>query len=43
MSLPILRTGLACALVHVTGLGCPASHCQGQVEDDLRHLGRPQP
>ena len=41
MSLPILRTGLACALVHVTGLGCPASHCQGQVEDDLRHPGRP--
>ena len=42
MSLPILRTGLACALVHVTGLGCPASHCQGQVEDDLRHPGRPR-
>ena len=27
MSLPILRTGLACALVHVTGLGCSTSHC----------------
>src|ERR1039457_6456748 len=27
MALPILRTGLACALVHVTGLGCPTSHC----------------
>lgn len=27
MSLPILRTGLACALVHVTGLGVPTSHC----------------
>jgi hypothetical protein len=47
MSLPILRTGLACALVHVTGLGCPGQPLpfgrRGQVEDDLRHPGRPHP
>jgi hypothetical protein len=52
MSLPVLRTGVACALVHVTALdvtalGCSASHChsgrRGQVEDDLRHPGRPHP
>ena len=45
MSLPILRTGLACALVHVTArLGLPGQPLPlGQVEDDLRHPGRPQP